>query len=146
MAPSIGVFAKHAIGGSTASGVVNFGSGGSFGFDLGTGCVAEHCQIAGSSTTGIRAVANAKITQCEVSGATITIGIDCQAGGSVIDGNNVFGCTTGIKAVGATLVTRNHVTNSPTKFNVAAAVQLGPVITATGTLTTATNPWTNFTD
>lgn len=145
-APCIGIFARRAISGSTAAGVGNFGTGGSFALDLGTGCVAEHCHVGGSSTIGIRATANAKITQCEVSGATITTGIDCQAGGSLVDGNNVFGCTTGIKAVGVTLVVRNHVTNSPTKFNVAAAGQLGPVSNAAGTILTTVSPWANFSD
>ena len=145
-APCIGIFARRAIRGSTASGVGNFGTGGSFGLDLGTGCVAEHCHVGGSSTIGIRAIANAKVTQCEVSGATIATGIDCQAGGSLVDGNNVFGCTTGIKAVGATLVTRNHVSNSPTKFSVTAAVQVGPITNAAGVVAGTISPWANFTD
>ncbi len=145
-APAIGIFAKRSISGSTASGVANFGTGGSFGLDLGTGCEAAHCQVAGASTTGIRATGNAKITECEVSGATIAIGIDCQVGGSLVDGNNVFGCTTGIKAAGVTLVVRNHVTNSPTKFTVTASVQLGPVSNAAGTILTTVSPWANFTD
>ncbi len=145
-APCVGIFARRAISGSTASGVGNFGTGGSFGLDLGTGCVAEHCHVGGLSTIGIRAVANARITQCEVSGATIVTGIDCQAGGSLVDGNNVFGCTTGIKAVGATLVTRNHVSNSPTKFSVTAACQVGPITNAAGVVAGTISPWANFTD
>ncbi len=143
---SVGIYAKRAISGSTASGVGNFGNGGSFGLDLGPGCVAEHCHVGGSSSTGIRAVNNAKITSCEVSGATITIGIDCQAGGSHIDGNNVFGCATGIKAVGTTLVTRNHVTNTTTKFNTAGTCQVGTLINAGGAIAVTTSPWANFTD
>ena len=146
LATSLGIYAKRAIGGSAVSGVSNLGSGGSFGVDLGLGAVAEHCQVTGASTTGIRAQSNAKITQCEVSGATITIGIDCQAAGSLVDGNNVFGCTTGIKAVGTSLVTRNHVTNSSTKFNVAAAGQLGPISNIAGTIAGTISPWANFTD
>ena len=146
IAPAIGIFARRSVSGSTVSGVGNPSGGGSFGLDLGVGCVAEDCHVGGSSTTGIRAVSNAKITQCEVSGATITIGIDCQAGGSLVEGNNVFGCNTGIKAVGATLVTRNHVTNSPTKFTVTAAVQLGPVSNAAGIIAGTISPWANFTD
>ena len=144
-APSVGIFAKRSVGGSTASAVGNFGTGGSFGLDLGTGGAADNCHVAGSSTAGIRAVSQARVTQCEVSGPAMTTGIDCQASGSFIDGNNIAGCATAIKAVGSTLVTRNHFTTSPGKINAAATCQVGPTVNTTGVIGSTVSS-ANFTD
>ena len=143
---AVGIYATRSVANSAISGTANNGAGGSIGLDLGTSCVANLCHVSGSPTTGIRATSNAKITQCEVVGSSITIGIDCQATSSLIDGNNVSGCVTGIKGTGSTLIVRNHVTSTTTKFSTAAACQLGPVSNATGTILSTVSPWANFTD
>ncbi len=136
---------RRSISGSTVNNVSNSGAGGAFGLDLGSGATADGCHVALSNGVGIRATAAARILNCEVAGSSTVIGIDAQAGSTTLDGNNVSGCATGIKASGSTLVIRNHVTTSTAKFTVTAACQVGQIVSATGGIA-STSPWANFTD
>lgn len=104
---------------------------------------------AGSADIGISVASSQIVAGCTVS-STVT-GILVTGTRCVVDGNNLVGShTTGISVQSGSntanaLVIRNQIRNSTTNIAADAPAQVGPIVTATGTIA-STNPWANFTD
>jgi Right handed beta helix region len=88
-------------------------------------------------------------TECYVLGNNLKLcnpGIKVVGSGCRVDGNNLVGSgnTVGILVdVGGNIIFRNSVRNYGTHYSFSGTNTVGPIITATGTIST-TNPWANF--
>jgi hypothetical protein len=103
----------------------------------------------GTFDVGIEVASGQTVTGC-TTGTAIT-GIRATGTRNVIDGNNIVGAsTTGISVTSGSntasaLVVRNQVRNCVTNILADPPSQVGPAVSATGTIA-STNPWANFTD
>ena len=71
-------------------------------------------------------------------------GIRLDASDNRVEGNQLSSNDLGLVASAAdNLIIRNHVTGSTTNYHTVGAQIIGPIITATGTITNV-NPWANF--
>ena len=144
------------IGGSTlardctVSGVTNSGSGSAVGLfrsSSNAGSV-ENCVFRSCGDFGISIASRQRLIGCTIS--FCTTGISATGVRNVIEGSNIDNATTGINAVSGgnsanALIVRNQIRNCTVNIANDAPCQVGPIITATGFIT-STNPWANFTD
>jgi hypothetical protein len=140
---AVGFLSYRLASGCTASAITN-GSSESDGFQSSLAAETIHCNVDGAGSTGIRGFAQCAVRNCTVrmTGSGIGIVTTTQA---VIEGNSVASATTGIFVGATSLVVRNRLTLCTTNIAAGANSQTGPIVAATGTIT-STNPWANFTD
>jgi hypothetical protein len=108
----------------------------------------ENCVFRSCGDAAVSVRARQRIVGCTIQ--TATAGILAADVRNVIDGNTIDSCTTGISVTSGTntaqaLVVHNQIRNCTTNILADSPCQVGPVITATGTIT-STSPWANFTD
>jgi hypothetical protein len=130
--------------------VSNSGSGTSAGLlrASSTAGSVENCVFRSTGDVGISVTSRQRIIGCTIS--TTTTGILATGVRNVIDGTNIDTCTTGINAVSGAntanaLIVRNQIRNCTSNIAVDPPCQVGPIVTAPGTIA-STNPWANFTD
>jgi len=71
-------------------------------------------------------------------------GIHATSGDNRIDGNTVTDNDRGIEVdIAGNLIVRNSASGNSTNYVITGTQTIGPIITATGTITN-TNPWANF--
>ena len=132
------------------SNVSNPGAGAAFGFNkpsTNAGSI-ENSTFRSCGDTALSIVSRQRIDGCNIQATTT--GILATGVGNVIDGNNVDTCTTGISATSGAngakaLIVRNQVRNCTTNITADSPCQVGPIVTANGTIV-STSPWANFTD
>jgi len=130
----------------TTVSVSNSGTGRSAGFEPTTNSLTVDCVVDNAHSHGISGATGCVVRGCNVHLANTGIGIDVTGASGVAEGNTVANCTTGINVTGANgLIVKNRVTLCTTNIAASATSQVGPPVTATGTIA-STNPWANFTD
>ncbi len=118
-------------------------------FNVGDGIVVSghsvvtRCASNNNGQDGFQLGANCRISDC-IANVNSFAGIRATIGGNDIQGNTVQGNGMGIDLdQGGNFVARNTARGNTTNYNMPGSQTVGPVITATGTITT-TNPWANF--
>jgi hypothetical protein len=132
--------------GCTVRSVTNSGSSGATGFSPADNGQTLNCTGDTAGTRGVQGGANCVVRNCAIHLNGTGNGIDMPGTSPVVEGNTVSGCAIGINVSGASgLVVKNRVTLCTNNIVVSATTQTGPVVTATGTIS-STNPWANMTD
>jgi len=141
---------------------------GATGIVVGAGCLITECEITSNDGAGVRAEEGTIIRDCLVrvnigdgiwsdSDSLITdnlcdnngnggfgAGIRAEGSSSRIEDNNTTDNDLGIVASSSgNLIIRNSASNNGTNYVVTGANTVGPIITATGTITNM-SPWANF--
>ena len=133
------------------SSISNNGSGASAGLTKPTSSTAglvENTVFRSTGNFGVSTNSHQRIVGCTFS--SMITGIVATGTHNVIEGNQVDTCTVGINVTSGTntaqaLVIRNQVRNCAVNITTDAPCQVGPIVTATGFIS-STNPWDNFTD
>jgi hypothetical protein len=133
-------------------GNVSGGPTGPFGGTTGTGIYAfnatvENCSVTDCGT-GVEVHQNVTVRDCTISDVYYGI-VTSSAGGSSgnrIDGNNILHSFYGALLQTSALVVRNNFKACaiPIFESPPAGSQIGEIVTATGTIPSATGPWANF--
>jgi hypothetical protein len=111
-------------------------------------CTVDACTASGNSVFGIRAaqecvIRNNAVRQ-SVGGQSPYAGILVTGSNNRVEGNNTINCNHGIRVDGAgNLIIANSSSNCTIGFAVTGAQTIGPVISASGTISSS-NPWANF--
>lgn len=112
----------------------------------GAGLTYIHCQALNNASDGF-SVQSAVFLECTASGngtvGTTGAGIRISNIDARVDGCTLVGNDLGLVATGGCLIVRNSASGNTTKFSLTGTNTVGPIITATGTIT-STNPWANF--
>ena len=111
----------------------------------------SHCTASANLSHGIQTGINTFVleNQCTYNGngTAIGAGIYVDFGTCRIEGNNLTGNHQGILCTNASAVNnfiiRNSATGNTTNYQISGTQIIGPIVTATGTITT-NNPWANF--
>ncbi len=107
-------------------------------------CLIEGCTANNNFGDGIRCFANTRIVNNVCIVNSFGAGIHASNPANHIEGNYVSGNIRGIDAdVGGNFIARNTARDNATNYEMTGTQTIGPIITATGTITT-TNPWANF--
>ncbi len=106
------------------------------------------CTASGNSVFGVRADAECVVRNNAVrqttGGQTAAAGILITGSNNRVEGNNTVNCTHGIRVETAgNLIISNSASNCSIGFAVTGAQTIGPIISATGTISSS-NPWANF--
>ena len=121
------------------------------GFFLGAGSTVQNCTAHSNKGDGINVPNGCLVREnhCEFNGlfappAGDGAGIHATGSDNRIEANNVSNSDRGIDVdAGGNLIIKNSASSNGNNYDITGPQTIGPIITATGTITT-TNPWANF--
>lgn len=125
-------------------------SNGDVGIFAGTGSTVKSCVAKENTSDGIKVTLSCNVlyNQCYRNGFQTGDGAGIHVAGSAtdnrIEGNNVIDNDRGIDVDAAgNLIIKNSASGNTTNYAITGTQTIGPIITATGTITSK-NPWANF--
>ncbi len=132
---------------ATYNSTTNSSGNGGVGIMARSGSTVRGCTTKSNKGDGIQVDHDCIVTgnECDENGAYgDAAGIHATGGDNRIENNNVTDNDRGIEVdVDGNFIIRNTASGNTTAFSITGTQTIGPIITATGTITT-TNPWANF--